>query len=57
MLARRALFSEEWVLDVDGTVKTLYGKQEEARVDYNPTKPGRPSHVYHAYFIAKCAWC
>jgi hypothetical protein len=47
------LLSEEWVLDIDGTVKTLYGKQEEARVGYNPTKPGRPSHVYHAYFIAK----
>lgn len=46
------LLSEPWVLDIDGTVKTLYGKQEEARVGYNPTKPGRPSHVYHAYLIS-----
>lgn len=47
------LLSEPWVLDVDATVKTLYGRQEEARVGYNPIKPGRPSHVYHAYCIAK----
>jgi hypothetical protein len=47
------LLSEPWVLDVDATVKTVYGKQEEARVGYNPMKPGRPSHVYHAYCIAR----
>lgn len=47
------LLSEPWVLDVDATVKTLYGKQEQARVGYNPMKPGRPSHVYHAYCIAR----
>ena len=47
------LLDEEWILDIDATVKTLYGKQEEARVGYNPTKPGRPSHSYHAYLIAK----
>lgn len=41
-----------WVLDVDTTVKVLYGKQEGAVVGYNPTKPGRPSHTYHSYFIA-----
>jgi hypothetical protein len=43
-----ALLGQEWILDVDATVKTLYGKQEEAKVGYNPMKPGRPSHVYHA---------
>lgn len=43
-----ALLEQEWILDVDATVKTLYGKQEEAKVGYNPVKPGRPSHVYHA---------
>jgi hypothetical protein len=46
------LLSEKWVLDIDGTVKTLYGRQEEAKVGYNPTKPGRPSHVYYAYLIS-----
>ena len=43
-----ALLEPAWILDLDSTVKTLYGKQEEARVGYNPIKPGRPSHVYHA---------
>ena len=46
------LLVEAWALDVDSTVKPLYGHQEEAKVGYNPQKPGRPSHVYHSYFIA-----
>jgi hypothetical protein len=41
-----------WILDVDTTVKVLYGKQEGAVVGYNPTKPGRPSHTYHTFSIA-----
>ena len=47
-----ALLKQAWVLDIDATVKTLYGKQEEARVGYNPTKPGRPSHVYQVMVLA-----
>jgi hypothetical protein len=47
-----ALLHEPWILDVDTTVKTLYGRQEGAVVGYNPQKPGRPSHTYHTYFIA-----
>ena len=46
------LLTIPWVLDLDATVKPLYGKQEGAEVGYNPAKPGRPSHVYHSYFIA-----
>jgi Transposase DDE domain group 1 len=46
------LLEEPWALDVDTTVKPLYGHQEDARVGYNPQKPGRPSHAYHSYFIA-----
>ena len=46
------LLKEPWVLDVDTTVKPLYGHQEDATVGYNPHKPGRPSHAYHSYFIA-----
>jgi hypothetical protein len=46
------LLTEPWILDMDATVKPLYGHQEEAVVGYNPRKPGRPSHVYHCYFIA-----
>ena len=47
-----ALLECDWVLDVDATVKTLYGRQEEARLGYNPHKPGRPSHVYQAMVLA-----
>ena len=35
-------------LDVDTTVKPLYGHQEGAEVGYNPLKPGRPSHAVRA---------
>lgn len=41
-----------WILDIDTTVKPLYGHQQGALIGYNPQKPGRPSHVYHSYFVA-----
>ena len=41
-----------WILDIDTTVKSLYGHQQGAQLGYNPHKPGRPSHVYHSYFVA-----
>ena len=46
------LLKEPWILDIDSTVKPLYGHQEGAVKGYNPGKPGRPSHVYHTYFAA-----
>jgi hypothetical protein len=46
------LLSTPWILDVDVTVKPLYGRQEGAKVGYNPHKPGRPSHTYHSYIMA-----
>src|SRR5580658_10158277 len=46
------LLREPWILDIDSTVKPLYGHQEAAVKGYNPGKPGRPSHVYHTYFAA-----
>jgi hypothetical protein len=46
------ILREPWILDMDGTVKSLYGQQEQAVRGYNPTKHGRPSHVYQTYFIA-----
>jgi len=42
-----------WILDIDTTIKTVYGRQEGAEVSYNPHKPGRPSHSYHTYIMAK----
>lgn len=41
-----------WILDIDTTVKPLYGHQQGAEIGYNPHKHGRPSHVYHSYFVA-----
>ena len=46
------LLDAPWILDIDTTVKPLYGKQEGAVVSYNPRKPGRPSHSYHTYLMA-----
>jgi hypothetical protein len=46
------LLSTPWILDLDATVKCLYGKQEGAVVGYNPKKPGRPSHSYHSALMA-----
>ena len=50
-LSYQPLLYEPWILDVDTTIKTLYGHQEGAEVGYNPHKRGRPSHVYHTYFM------
>ena len=46
------LLEEPWILDVDSSVKPLYGHQQGAERGYNPRKPGRPSQVYHTYFVA-----
>ncbi len=47
-----ALLKAPYVLDMDPTVKPIYGHQEGAVKGYNPTKPGRPSLCYHTYFVA-----
>lgn len=44
--------STPWILDIDTTIKTLFGHQSGAEVSYNPHKPGRPSHTVHTYWIA-----
>jgi hypothetical protein len=46
------LLSEPWILDMDTTVKPLYGHQDGAVQGYNPKKPGRPSHVCHTCMLA-----
>jgi hypothetical protein len=46
------LLEGPWILDVDVTIKPLYGKQQGAVVGYNPHKPGRPSHAYHSYQVS-----
>ena len=47
------LLAEPWILDVDTTIKPLYGHQEGAALGYNPKKPGRPSHCFHTYSMAQ----
>ena len=46
------LLTIPWIMDVDVTVKTIYGNQEGAVNGYNPHKKGRPSHTYHSYMMA-----
>jgi hypothetical protein len=45
------LLDAPWILDVDVTIKPLYGKQQGAVLGYNPHRPGRPSHAYHSYQV------
>jgi hypothetical protein len=47
-----ALLGEDYIIDIDVTMKPLYGHQEGAVVSYNSKKPGRPSHVLHTYMLA-----
>ncbi len=51
MSSVRQALDRPWVLDMDATVKPLYGRQEGAEVGYNPHKPGRPSHVLHTFWV------
>ncbi len=46
------LLSLPWIMDIDVTIKTIYGHQEGAVKGYNPHKRGRPSHTYHSYMMA-----
>ena len=46
------LLKTPWIMDIDVTVKALYGHQEGAVKGYNPHKPGRPCHTYHTYIMA-----
>lgn len=48
----RDALTTAWILDCDTTIKLLYGHQAGAVIGYNPTKPGRPSHTIHTYWIA-----
>ena len=47
----QSALSTPWILDIDTTIKPLYGKQDGAQVSYNPHKPGRPSHALHTYWV------
>jgi hypothetical protein len=51
------VLSQPWILDIDVTIKTIYGRQQGAELGHNPHKPGRPSHAYHSYFMANTRLC
>ena len=43
-----------WILDMDVTVKPLYGHQQGAQIGYNPQKPGRPATFITAILSPTC---
>ena len=47
----RNALDRPWVMDIDATIKPLYGHQQGAEIGYNPHKPGRPSHVLHTFWV------
>jgi hypothetical protein len=47
----REALDKPWVLDIDATIKPLYGRQEGSELGYNPAKPGRPSHALHTFWV------
>ena len=48
-----AMVQGPWIMDLDSTVVTVYGKQEGTAVGYNPTKRGRPSYSYHTFMMGQ----
>ena len=42
---------QPWIMDIDASIKPVYGHQQGASMGYNPHKPGRPSHVLHTYWV------
>ena len=47
----REALDKPWGLDIDATIKPLYGRQQGAELGYNPTKPKRPSHALHTFWV------
>ena len=47
----RPALNKPWVLDIDASIKPLYGRQEGAQLGDNPAKPGRPGHVLHTFWV------
>lgn len=45
------LLTERYILDLDTSVKLVFGRQEGAEIGYNPQRPGRPSQSLHVGFI------
>ena len=51
MSSVREALDRPWALDMDATIKPLHGRREGAQIGCNPHKPGRPSHLLHAFWV------
>jgi hypothetical protein len=51
------LLSQPWILDIDSTIKTIFGHQQEAEIGYNQRNHECSSHCYHSYFVANIRLC
>lgn len=49
----RPLLGVPWTLDIDVTIKPVFGYQPGSVVGYNPQKPGRPSHALHSFVMSQ----
>lgn len=49
----RHCWNTKWIPALDATVRTLYGRHEEARASSNSMKPGWASHVYKVLLFSE----
>jgi len=47
----REALDRPWILDIDTSIKPVYGHQQGAEIGYNPHKPKRPSQVLHTFCV------
>ena len=47
----RSALDLSWAMDIDASVKPLYGHREGAQIGFNPPKPRRPSHLLHTFWV------
>jgi hypothetical protein len=46
-----ALLRHDWILDLNATLKTLHGRQEETPIEHNTMRHGRPSRTYESILL------
>jgi len=57
MRSLSAALNTPWILDIDTTIKVLYGNQQGAEVGYNPTSLDAPAMRSIPTGWVICAWC
>jgi hypothetical protein len=53
----REALDRPWVLDIDATIKPLYGRQEARRSATTRASRCGPVHVLHTFLVANLRWC